>query len=56
MKFFTGRPSPTRKCSLSRWVMPDRILRARAGAPQIIHERPSCEVYETKDITGQERH
>jgi hypothetical protein len=38
------------------WVLPDRILRLRQGAPQIIHERPSCEVYETKDITGQERH
>jgi hypothetical protein len=38
------------------WVMPDRILRARAGAPQIIHERASCEVYETKNISGQERH
>jgi hypothetical protein len=38
------------------WVMPDRILRVRAGAPQIIHERPNCEVYETKDISGQERH
>ena len=38
------------------WVMPDRILRVRAGAPQIIHERPNCEVYETGKITGQERH
>ena len=38
------------------WVMPDKILRARQGAPQIIHERANCEVYETKDITGQERH
>jgi hypothetical protein len=38
------------------WVMPDRILRARQGAPQVIRERDNCEVYETKDITGQERH
>ncbi|HEY3826343.1 MAG TPA: hypothetical protein VGL82_17380 [Bryobacteraceae bacterium] len=38
------------------WVMPDKILRVRQGAPQIIHERANCEVYETKDITGQERH
>jgi hypothetical protein len=38
------------------WVMPDRILRARQGTPLIIHERANCEVYETKDITGQERH
>ena len=38
------------------WVMPDRILRLRQGPPQIIHERPNCEVYETKDISGQERH
>jgi len=41
---------------LEPWVMPDRILRLREGAPQIIHERPNCEVYETKDISGQERH
>jgi hypothetical protein len=38
------------------WVMPDRILRARPGLPQIIHERANCEVYETKDITSQFRH
>jgi len=38
------------------WVLPDRILRVRQGAPQIIHERPDCQVYETKDISGQERH
>jgi hypothetical protein len=38
------------------WVMPDRMLRATPGAPRIIHERPDCQVYETKDITGQERH
>jgi hypothetical protein len=38
------------------WVMPDRILRVRQGAPQIIHERADCQVYETKDISGQERH
>jgi hypothetical protein len=38
------------------WVMPDKILRARQGAPQIIHERASCEVYETGKITSQERH
>jgi hypothetical protein len=38
------------------WVMPDRILRARQGAPQIVHERANCEVYETGKITSQERH
>ena len=38
------------------WVLPDRILRARQGAPQVIHERANCEVYETKDITSQFRH
>jgi hypothetical protein len=38
------------------WVMPDKILRARQGAPQIIHERAFCEVYETKDIVTQFRH
>jgi hypothetical protein len=41
---------------LDPWVMPDKILRARQGVPQIIHERADCQVYETKDITGQERH
>jgi hypothetical protein len=38
------------------WVLPDRILRVRQGAPQVIHERASCEVYETKDIVSQFRH
>ncbi len=38
------------------WVMPDKILRLRAGAPQVIHERAYCEVYETKDISTQFRH
>jgi hypothetical protein len=38
------------------WVMPDKILRLGAGAPQIIHERANCEVYETKDISTQLRH
>ncbi len=38
------------------WVMPDKIMRLRAGAPQIIHERPYCEVYETGNVSTQERH
>jgi hypothetical protein len=38
------------------WVMPDKILRARAGAPQVIHERAFCEVYEEKSISTQLRH
>jgi hypothetical protein len=38
------------------WVMPDRTLRLRGTAPQIIHERANCEVYETGKITSQERH
>jgi len=38
------------------WVMPDKILRARAGAPQIIHERRFCEVYEGDAISTQLRH
>jgi len=38
------------------WVMPDKILRARAGAPQVIHERAYCEVYETGSISTQLRH
>jgi hypothetical protein len=38
------------------WVMPDKILRLRAGTPQVIHERAYCEVYETKDISTQFRH
>jgi hypothetical protein len=36
--------------------MPDRILRVGTGAPQVIHERANCEVYETKDISTQLRH
>ena len=38
------------------WVMPDRILRLRAGAPQIIHERANCEVYEQGNVSTQLRH
>jgi hypothetical protein len=38
------------------WVMPDKILRARAGAPQIIHEHSHCEVYEEGNISTQLRH
>jgi hypothetical protein len=38
------------------WVMPDRILRVRAGAPQVIHERAFCEVYESGNISTQLRH
>jgi hypothetical protein len=38
------------------WVMPDKILRLRTGAPQVVHERAYCEVYETKDISSQFRH
>jgi len=38
------------------WVMPDRILRARPGAPQVIHERAFCEVYEEGNISTQLRH
>src|SRR5437867_4994584 len=38
------------------WVMPDRILRLRAGAPQVIHERAYCEVYEEGKISTQLRH
>src|SRR5579862_2634528 len=38
------------------WVMPDKILRVRAGAPQVIHERAFCEVYETNSISTQFRH
>jgi len=38
------------------WVMPDRILRVRAGAPQVIHERAFCEVYEEGNISTQLRH
>ena len=38
------------------WVMPDKILRLRAGAPQVIHERAYCEVYEQGNISTQLRH
>jgi hypothetical protein len=38
------------------WVMPDKILRVRAGAPQVIHERAFCEVYETGNVSTQLRH
>jgi hypothetical protein len=38
------------------WVMPDKILRVRNGAPAIQHERAFCEVYETGSITTQLRH
>jgi hypothetical protein len=38
------------------WVMPDQVLRLRAGAPQIIHERPYCEVHEEGSISTQLRH
>ncbi len=38
------------------WVMPDKILRLRPGAPQVIHERAFCEVYEQGNISTQLRH
>ncbi len=38
------------------WVMPDRILRATAGAPRVIHERAACEVYEEGNVSTQLRH
>ncbi len=38
------------------WVMPERILRERQGAPSIQHERAYCEVYETGKISTQLRH
>ncbi len=38
------------------WVLPDKILRARAGAPAIQHERANCEVYETGNFATQLRH
>jgi hypothetical protein len=38
------------------WVMPDRILRAAAGAPRVIHERAACEVYEEGNLSTQLRH
>jgi len=42
---------------LEPWVMPARTLRLN-GAPDagIVPERAYCEVYETKDISGQARH
>jgi len=38
------------------WVMPDKILRLRAGAPAIQHERAFCEVYEQGNVSTQLRH
>jgi hypothetical protein len=38
------------------WVMPDKTLRLRTGAPQLIHERANCEVYEEGNISTQLRH
>jgi hypothetical protein len=39
------------------WVMPARTLRLNAAADAgLVPERAYCEVYETKDITGQARH
>ena len=38
------------------WVMPDKILRLGAGAPQLIHERAYCEVYEEGNVSTQLRH
>ena len=38
------------------WVMPDRILTLGNAAPQIIHERPYCEVPDTAEVTSQLRH
>jgi hypothetical protein len=38
------------------WVMPDKILRLGAGAPQVIHERAFCEVYEQGNVSTQLRH
>ncbi len=38
------------------WVMPDKILRLRTGAPQVIHERANCEVYEEGNVSTQLRH
>jgi len=42
---------------LKPWVIPPRILKLN-GAPDagLVPERAYCEVYETKDITGQARH
>jgi len=41
---------------LEPWVMPDKILRAGGAAPQIIHERAYCEVYEEGNLSTQLRH
>jgi hypothetical protein len=38
------------------WVMPDRILTLGNAAPQVIHERPYCEVNEVGNYTTQARH
>ena len=38
------------------WVMPDKILRLRPGAPSIQHERAFCEVYEQGNVSTQLRH
>jgi hypothetical protein len=38
------------------WVMPDKILRVRQGAPAVQHERAFCEVYETGKMSTQMRH
>jgi len=38
------------------WVMADKTLRVRNGAPAIQHERAYCEVYETGNISTQRRH
>jgi hypothetical protein len=38
------------------WVMPDRILTLGNAAPQIIHERPYCEVNEVGNYSTQARH
>jgi hypothetical protein len=38
------------------WVMPDRILTLGNAAPQVIHERPYCEVPDTEQVTTQLRH
>jgi hypothetical protein len=39
------------------WVMPARTLRLNGAADAgLVPERAFCEVYETKDISGQARH
>jgi hypothetical protein len=38
------------------WVMPDRILTLGNAAPQVIHERPYCEVNEVGNYSTQARH